>query len=107
MNRKTLFRILSVCLFFCLVGCSYVRPYHVPVQQGNVLETKDVQQLALGMSKNEVEDLLGTPVLRNAFADNYWTYVYTNKINGKKLEKKQLIVYFAGNKLVKVEKKNI
>lgn len=97
---------------FCLSimgvsGCSYVKPYHAPIQQGNILEAKTVQQLAMGMSKSEVEDLLGTPVLYNAFADNYWTYVYTNQVDGGKIEKKQLALYFTRDELTKVEKRNL
>jgi outer membrane protein assembly factor BamE len=108
MKPRNLLRILLLFVLCSLVGCGYLRPYHVPIQQGNVLETKVVNQLAIGMSKEDVEDLLGTPILRNAFADNYWTYVYASQAtNGKPAEQKQLVVYFAGNKLVKVEKKNV
>jgi len=107
MKGKIFLKISALFLFICLVGCSYFKPYHVDVQQGNILENKVVQQLETGMSKEEVEDLLGTPVLRNAFNDNYWTYIYTSQINGGNIEKKQLVVHFSGNKLSKIEKKNI
>ena len=107
MKYKILLKFLTLFLFFCLGGCSYVKPYHAPVQQGNVLDNKSVQQLQLGMSKEETEEVLGTPVLRNAFADNYLTYIYTNQINGGKIEKKQLTLYFAENKLAKIEKHNV
>jgi outer membrane protein assembly factor BamE len=99
---------IAITLILCggsaitLTGC--VKPYRVDIQQGNVLDEQVVQKLAVGMSKHEVEELLGAPVLGNAFGSDSWSYVYTNQISGGKIEKKQLIVHFAKDKLSKIEK---
>lgn len=100
---------IAITLLFSsltLLGCSHnpFRPYRVNVQQGNILEPQTVQKLHLGMTKHEVEDLLGSPVLSNSFADNHWTYIYTNQINGGKIEKKQLLLYFVRDGLAKIMK---
>ena len=107
MKYKNLLQILTIILFFGLIGCSHLHPYHVSVRQGNILEAKTVQRLEVGMSKDEVADLFGTPVLRNAFTDRYWTYVYTKQIRGGTIEKKHLVLYFSGNRLTKIERQNI
>jgi outer membrane protein assembly factor BamE len=90
----------------CVAGCSCLKPYRVPVQQGNILEANAVHKLKIGMTKDEVIDVIGAPVLSNAFAENYWTYIYTNQINGGKIEKKELVLWFSNNRLVKIIRKN-
>ena len=97
---KSLIKVFFTCFVFffasfCLAGCGCLKPYHMPIQQGNILEEQTVQKLKVGMAKDAVADLIGAPVLGNAFADNYWTYVYTNQINGGKIEKKELVLWFA------------
>lgn len=102
-NAKLLLFIFIGTLFG-LSGCSHLHPYHVPVQQGNILEAKTVQQVEIGMSKHEVTELLGSPVLRNSFDDNLWTYVYTSKTDGQQPLKQQLTLHFSGDRLVSMEK---
>jgi outer membrane protein assembly factor BamE len=104
--RKTLIAIISINLAILgLAGCSWCKPYKVDIQQGNVIDQKDTKQLKTGMNKNEVQDLLGTPVLSNGFESNHWTYAYTNQINGGKIEKKVIELYFNHDKVVKIDDK--
>ncbi len=91
--RNTIFIILSVVL---LSGCSL---YKVDVQQGNIIDVKTMSQLYLGMSKGEVNSLLGTPVLVDPFDSDIWLYAYTKQIRGGKIEKKKLVLTFKNNKL--------
>lgn len=97
----------AVILSFVLVlaGCGPIKPYEAPIQQGNKLDAEVIHDLDLGMTKNQVVDLLGTPVLGGTFCDNIWDYVYTNQINGGKIEKTNLELEFSNNKLVKITKK--
>jgi outer membrane protein assembly factor BamE len=97
--RKTLLFLAAMLL---LSGCSKLRPYHVDVQQGNIIEPNTIAQLHVGLNKNEVVDLLGAPLLSNMFNTNTWAYVYTNQISGGKIEKKKLVLEFKKNKLVKI-----
>lgn len=88
-------------------GCSVFKPYVVDVQQGNVLNQNDVNNIKLGMSKDDVEAILGAPILSSSFDKNYLTYVYTNQINGGKIEQKQLQLYFTDDRLTKIDKGNL
>lgn len=101
-NLKLL--IAAIGFSFLMAGCSHIHPYHIPVQQGNVLEAKTVQQVKIGMSKHEVADLLGLPVLGDCFDNCLWTYAYTSKIDGKPPVKQDLILHFKGDRLVLIEK---
>jgi len=92
--------ILTVVL---LSGCSGLRPYRVDIQQGNIVDAAIRAKLRPGMDKNEVNALLGTPVLKDTFDADAWIYAYTNQINGGKIEKKKLILKFKNNKLVEIK----
>lgn len=101
-----------VAILLCSVGitingCSVLKPYQIDVQQGNSLDNHTVRAVKLGMTKAEVENLLGTPVLNNAFTDNCLTYTYTNQINGGNIEHKQLTLRLVDGKVAKIEKKSV
>lgn len=94
---------LGILLINCLVisGC-FMR--HIPdVQQGNIFDKKAVQQLRIGMPKDVVQSLLGTPMLDSVFEDDCWTYVYTKQINGGKIKEKEINLYFVNDKLARIK----
>ena len=92
--------ILAFTALFLLAGC---RPYIVDVIQGNVIDEKVASKLQLGMDKDRVDSLLGTPVLTDTFNPDTWIYVYTKQIDGGKIEKNKLILEFKNNKLIKID----
>ena len=47
-----------------LAGCSV---YKLDVQQGNVIDPKQLALLKLGMDKQKVEFIMGTPLLADPF----------------------------------------
>lgn len=97
--------LVSLVLLCGNCGCSYIKPYHVEIQQGNALDTNTLQQIHLGMTKNQVIDLLGNPILNNPFNDNELTYVYNlRSSNGEETQKKHVNLLFAKEKLIKIEK---
>ena len=99
---KKFTRTLILIISSLLMGC-FLHPHKVDVQQGNTLSPIAIQQLHLNMKKSEVQDLLGAPLLLNTFDDNSWTYAYTNQVNGGKIVKKSVVLYFSNNRLSKIE----
>ena len=53
-----------------------------------------VDQLRPGMSKSQVEYILGSPVLRDSFARNRWDYIYTLRQPRQPLKRQRLTVVF-------------
>ena len=47
------------------------------IQQGNIITQAMVDQLAPGVTREQVAYIMGEPVLRNTFDDDRWDYVYT------------------------------
>lgn len=97
---KSLTRLpLTLLVAALIASCGIV--YHVPVYQGNLLESKNVEQLQKGMSKGQVLQLLGTPSIADPFHTQRWDYAATERYArfSTKTQIKTLTLLFDGDKL--------
>ena len=90
-------RILAFLLLFALTGCNIVHKQNV--QQGNVVDEEDLAELQIGMTKRQVEVLLGSPAVRNPFHENRWDYVNTFARRGGKMERRTLTIEFENDRV--------
>ena len=97
----------TTCLFlafFCLAitsGCVY----RAAVSQGNLIKQEDLDQVEIGMTKNQVRFLLGTPMIDDPFTRNRWDYVYYLKIGRKDASQKRWVsIYFVDEVVSEVSK---
>ncbi len=98
---KLLILIVS-SLAVVVTGCSnYIPAYKIDVQQGNILTQEDVDQIRIGMDKNKIQYILGSPTITDPFHAARWDYVYTLKQGYKQLHKKNISLYFEKDILVK------
>ena len=71
-------RVLLVAAAFALAGCSslstWLDAYTIDIQQGNYVSQDMVSQLKLGMSREQVRFVLGTPLLTDIFHADRQTY---------------------------------
>ena len=86
-----------------LQACSFLQPYRVPVVQGNVVTREQVGALRPGMSRIQVRDILGTPLLASVFHANRWDYVFTLQRQGAEPQARRVTVYFKGDVLERFE----
>jgi outer membrane protein assembly factor BamE len=95
--------LLAVLGFFALSLNACV--YRIDIQQGNLLEEDAVEQAAVGMTKNQILFLLGTPMVEDSFHEDRWDYTYYLK-RGRSddIERRWLIVYFDGDVVSRIEK---
>lgn len=83
---------------------SKLTPYRAAVVQGNFISREAVAQLKLGMSKEQVRFLLGTPLLNDVFHADRWDYIFTYKRGDSVIvQQRRYTVYFDADKLVKFE----
>ena len=54
--------------------------YRASIAQGNLIKEEDIAQLEIGMTKNQVRFLLGTPMVDDPFHAERWDYIYYLKI---------------------------
>jgi len=79
-----------------------LEPYRMTIQQGNYLSQEMVAQLKLGMTRDQVRFVLGTPLLMDVFHADRWDYVYYRELPGGKREQRNLSVVFEKDKLARV-----
>jgi outer membrane protein assembly factor BamE len=107
----TLIQRLSVLLLvLCLAGCTVLqgfslRPYRMNVQQGNFLETKDIDQIQLGMTRGQVRFLIGTPMVADPFNTERWDYVFFFKVGRSRDEiTSNLTIWFENDRVVRIDR---
>ncbi|PKG85985.1 outer membrane protein assembly factor BamE [Colwellia sp. 75C3] len=95
------FRVAIIVTALTLSSCSsWVFRYDVP--QGNYLEQKSIDKLQVGMTKEQVKFILGSPVVVDTFNNDTWSYVYKLK-SGRNKDfdiRKQFIINFSADKLI-------
>ena len=74
--------------------------YKIDIEQGNIVTQEMVDELRPGMTKRQVEFLMGTPLLKNTFDQDRWDYVYSIKPGGDKRQQERLTVLFENDALV-------
>ncbi|RQO81146.1 outer membrane protein assembly factor BamE [Acidovorax sp. FJL06] len=80
-----------------------VKPYKVDVVQGNFVSREQVQALQPGMSRQQVREILGTPLVTSLFHADRWEYVFTLKRPGEDIQTRKLTVFFTGDALERSE----
>ena len=80
-----------------------VKPYKVDVVQGNFVSREQVQALQPGMSRQQVREILGTPLVTSLFHADRWEYVFTLKRPGVDAQTRKLTVFFKGDALERFE----
>ncbi|HEY9945772.1 TPA: outer membrane protein assembly factor BamE [Neisseria meningitidis] len=104
--NKTL--ILALSALLGLAACSAERvslfpSYKLKIIQGNEIDPRAAAALRLGMTKDQVLLLLGSPLLRDAFHTDRWDYTFNTSRNGIIKERSNLTVYFENGVLVRTE----
>ena len=76
--------------------------YKIDIQQGNSIEQPIISRLEPGMSKNQVQFIMGTLMLIDVFHLNRWDYYYSiQRGNGESAE--HIALFFEDDKLVRTE----
>jgi outer membrane protein assembly factor BamE len=102
--RLTLAILVSLAAASVLPGCVY-RP---DIQQGNLLQTSDVDQVKVGMTRSQVRYILGTPMVSDPFDQQRWDYVYTfRRGRDRDVLRAHFIVRFDGDKVSSVERPDL
>lgn len=88
-------RFLAFAACILLAGCVY----RIDVQQGNYVTQDAVARLKVGMTKAEVRQALGTPLLVDIFHADRWDYYFSHVKGGKREDGKRFSVFFEADKV--------
>ena len=104
--------IALAALLLASAGCSSLQgdrllgaitPYRVDVMQGNVITKELAANVKPGMSREQVRDLLGSPLLTSAFHADRWDYVFTMRRQGVEPQRRSVGAYFKTDVLERLE----
>lgn len=92
-------------LLVSLTACAEWLPdaYRQDLQQGNTVKLEQVKQLEIGMSKKEVREIMGYPMLSDPFHNQRWDYIYRFIPNKGFERKSRLTLYFKDNTLQHID----
>ena len=90
-------------LLLILAGCAFPGVYKINVQQGNILGDKELSQLQIGMTRREVQFVLGTPSVAQNMDPNVDHYLYTFQRQGGETQRQQVSAYFENDRLTRYE----
>lgn len=99
MKRSHPWRTLALAAACCalLAGCVY----KVRIYQGWITDPGDVEKVEIGMTREQVAYLLGTPTVRDPFHADRWDYVITSgTLEG---ERRIVIIRFSAEGVSSVE----
>ena len=77
LRMQKLLIIIGVIASLWLTGCSRWHLVHkIDVQQGNVITQDEVNLLEPGMSRRQVQFVMGSPMIADVFHQDRWDYIY-------------------------------
>jgi outer membrane protein assembly factor BamE len=94
--------LVTLLVSLALAGCGSII-HRIDIQQGNIVAPETFVKLKTGMTKSDVRQLLGTPLLTDVFHANRWDYYFRYEQRGKLVEQNRFAVYFENDKVVRVE----
>lgn len=109
---------ISVACLFLLTACAggekqdtsrqelasrIFKPYRADVVQGNIISKEQMDMVKVGMAKEQIKQILGTPLLTDVFHADRWDYVFAYKRgDNQHFESRVVTLQFKGNVLLKV-----
>ena len=81
--------------------------YKADINQGSVLDRFKINQLKLGMSQAQVQDLIGSPSIIDPFHNKQWNYINHSTLHEKDDVHYRLILTFDDKKLTEIDTSGI
>lgn len=80
-----------------------ITPYRIDIVQGNVITREQVAAVRPGMSRQQVRDILGSPMLTDPFHASRWDYVFYIRRPGAADTRRSVVAHFEGDELKKLD----
>ncbi|HEX4859226.1 MAG TPA: outer membrane protein assembly factor BamE [Usitatibacteraceae bacterium] len=100
---------LIVLMAWLASGCAGFGVHRIDIQQGNLVTAEQLARVKPGMSRQDVKNILGTPLLQDVFHADRWDYYFSNDMStkfgpfGRERQKYHVTVLFKDEKVAKIE----
>ncbi len=78
-----------------LVG--FITPYRIDIVQGNAVTKEQAELIKPGLTRLQVRDILGTPLVSDPFHAQRWDYIFTLRRPGAEAQRRSVVVTFEGD----------
>jgi len=95
-------KIVLLSLLVSATVLSSCTPYKMEIRQGNLVMPEMREKLKVGMTRQQVKFLMGTPMISDPFHENRWDYMYRLEQSGELVEQKNMTLYFEGDILSRI-----
>ena len=102
MMKRVLFLLVSTVLVAACSSLEFPGTYRIAVHQGNIISQDMVDRLTVGMTRQQVQYVLGTPLIRDSFNQDRWDYYYSVRNSKGEILDKHISVFFTKDGLHKI-----
>ena len=95
--------LITIITIFLLNSCAS-NFYQVPIAQGNIISMEMLSKLEKGLTKVQVQYIMGTPSVKDPFNSLKWDYIGYEIIGDELLREVHYSLYFQEDKLSKWNK---
>ena len=102
-TRNDMRKLIPILLVVASLALSSGCVYRANISQGNLIKQEDLDQVEVGMTRNQVRFLLGTPLVDDPFHQSRWDYVYFVRIGRDPATfKRWVTIVFEGDTVVEI-----
>lgn len=99
--------LLVCCLTALLSGCGqpfWLPPAHkIEVQQGNLISQVQKDAITEGLTRDQVGEITGHPIIGNTFHADRWDFIYTRGPAGSAITARRLTVEFENDVVSRID----
>ena len=75
----------------------FITPYRIDIVQGNAITKEQAALIKPGLTRLQVRDVLGTPLVADPFHANRWDYIFTLRRPNTDVQRRSVVVIFEGD----------
>ena len=94
--KKFLLNLIITSFFLYSCASNF---YQVPIAQGNIISIDMLSKLEKGLTRAQVQYIMGTPSIKDPFNSAKWDYIGFEIIGNEVLREVHYSLYFRENKL--------
>lgn len=81
----------------------FITPYRIDIVQGNAITKEQAALIKPGLTRLQVRDILGTPLVADPFHATRWDYIFTLRRPGTDVQRRSVVVTFEGDVVKAIE----